>query len=255
MAYWIDKQQHINDFISRANQILPEDNPLFFSGSFMSGQTKRPDILFIGINPGHRQWQNIAARKANTQLVAYKASPCQYIEDAKGGNRFAKRVIDIACDGDSDRLTHCAETSLLSYFASPTESVIKAQLKQLPKPMQEEHRQLMELDFIAINPKHIVCIGWRTFDEFIKRYSTPDMINGYQAGRMGHAHLATKQAPIAINGKDKDVKMMDYYARAEVESIPVHGVRHFSTPLSQAMLEDMRGIFQKIWHDIEADRD
>lgn len=251
MTDWIAKQQHINDFISRANQILPEDDPLFFGGSFISGQTERPDILFIGINPGHRQWQDLAARRANSKLVAYEPSPCKYSEDVKGGNRFAKRVIDIACLGESERLKHCAETSLLSYFASPTESVIKAQIKQLPKPMQDEHRKLTELDLNAVNPKHIVCIGWRTFDEFIKRYGTLDKTHGHQEGRAGHADLLTKQAPIAINGKDKDEKMMDYYARTEVNGIPVHGVRHFSTPLSRAMIDDLKVIFKGIWDEID----
>ena len=265
MQYWIAKQQHINDFVSRANQSLPEDNPLFFSGSFISGQTERPDILFIGINPGHRQWQDLAARKANTKLVAYEPSPCKYIEDAKCGNRFAKRVIDIACLGQVERLKHCAETSLLSYFAIPTESVIKAQIKQLPKPMQNEHRRLTELDLNAVNPKHIVCIGWRTFDEFIKRYESgnQDKNNSSKkpkvASRMNEAKeaprqkIVTKQLPIAINGKDKNEKLMDYYARTEINGIPIHGVRHFSTPLSRAMIDDLKVIFKGVWDEIDQD--
>ena len=241
MSYFEDKQQCINDFLSRANQSLPDDNPLFFSGSYISGQTYNPDILFIGINPGHRQWYDLPARKANTRLVPYQSQPCKYIEESQSGNRFAKRVLDIACGGDIHKLNRCAETSLLSYFASPTESVVKAQIKQLPKDMQAEHRALTHLDFAAINPKHIVCIGWRTFDEFIKLYH-PKLDS--------RTELAAKQLPIAINGKDKDVKMMDYYARTEVDSIPVHGVRHFSTPLSRAMLEDMKAIFRGVWDEI-----
>lgn len=251
ISYFEYKQHRINDFLLRANKLLPADNPLFFSGGFISGQTDNPDILFFGINPGHRQWQDLASRKANTKLVGYQPMPCKYIEDAKCGNHFAKRVIDIVCNGDSSKLKSCAETSLLSYFASPTESVVKAQIKQLPKDMQDEHRLLTELDINLINPNHIVCIGWRTFDEFIKRYGRINKDNSHQQGRTDHANLLTKQAPIAINGKDKDAKMMDYYERTEVNGIPVHGVRHFSTPLSQIMLDDMRAIFKEVWNEID----
>lgn len=254
MTYFEQKQLRINDFLKRANQILPDDNPLFFSGSFISGQTENPDILFIGINPGHRQWADLSARKAHTKLVAYQPQPCKYIKESQSGNRFAKRVLDIACDGDIGKLSHCAETSLLSYFASPTESVVKAQIKQLPKDMQTEHRELTHLDFAAINPKHIVCIGWRTFDEFIKRYGggsdKAGAGNQSSEGKAGRPAMLTKQMPIAINGKGSAEKMMDYYARTEVAGIPVHGVRHFSTPLSRAMLEDMKAIFKGVWREI-----
>lgn len=254
MSYFDHKQQRINDFLTRANELLPADNPLFFSGSFISGQTKNPDILFIGINPGHRQWQDLAARQANTKLVAFAGQPCKFITAAQKGNRFAKRVIDIACDGDVSKLGRCAETSLLSYFASPTESVVKAQIKQLPKVMQAEHRELTELDFAAINPQHIVCIGWRTFDEFINRYGSDDHKKDDKKNLQGRSAVLTRQLPIAINGQDKDVKMMDYYARSQIDGIPVHGVRHFSTPLSRAMLEDMKAIFRGVWGEIEANK-
>lgn len=255
MTYFEHKQQRINDFLTRANELLPADNPLFFSGSFISGHTKNPDILFIGINPGHRQWQNLAARRANTKLVAFDGQPCKFITASEEGNRFAKRVIDIACDGNICKLKRCAETSLLSYFASPTESVVKAQIKQLPKSMQNEHRELTELDFTAINPKHIVCIGWRTFDEFIKRYSSDDHKKGDKKSLQGRAAMPTRQLPIAINGKGSADQMMDYYARTQIDGIPVHGVRHFSTPLSRAMLEDMKVIFRGVWGEIEANKE
>lgn len=250
-TYFDQKQQRINDFLIRTNQILPCDNPLFFSGSFISGQTENPDILFIGINPGHRQWDDLVGRQANTKRVSFQPQPCKFITASQEGNRFAKRVIDIACDGNIHKLNRCAETSLLSYFASPTESVVKAQIKQLPKAMQKEHRELIELDFTAINPKHIVCIGWRTFDEFIKRYGNDKSKDGDKESCEGRSAMQTKQMPIAINGKGSAEKMMDYYARTVVAGIPVHGVRHFSTPLSRAMLEDMKAIFRGVWGDIK----
>ena len=234
------KQQHINDFLHRANTLLPADNPLYFDGHFISGQTDHPNILFIGINPGHRDWDNIAGRRANTRLIPYQSIPCKYITEATMGNRFAKRVIDVVCNGKASRLNHCAETSLLSYFASPTERVVKAQIKPLPKEMQIEYKQLTQLPIEQINPKHIVCIGWRTFDEFIKRYA--------QNTDSTTRRLSTKKRPIRMQGVDK---MMDYYAKTEINGITVHGVRHFSTPLSRAMLDDMKAIFQTIWTQIE----
>ncbi|WP_367106228.1 hypothetical protein [uncultured Psychrobacter sp.] len=247
MAELIDiftqKQQRINDFVRRANTLLPTDNPLYFDGHFITGQTDHPDILFIGINPGHRDWDNIEGRLANTHLVLYQQQPCKYIAAAAMGNRFARRVIDVVCDGEVSRLRSCAETSLLSYFASPTERVVKAQLKQLPKEMQVEHRQLTQLPVKQINPRHIVCIGWRTFDEFLIRY-----VQGFKDTSRS---LPTKKLPICMQGIDK---MMDYYTKIEWNGIIVHGVRHFSTPLSRAMLDDMNAIFQDVWASIDCDR-
>ena len=147
-TFLAQKQQLINDFLQRANALLPANNPLFFDGSFITGQTHCPDMLFIGINPGHRGWHDVTARQKNTQFMGYRSQPCKYIAESITGNRFAKRVIDVVCGGDSSRLEHCAETSLLSYFASPTESVVKAQIKQLPKAMQLEHAQLTGLPML-----------------------------------------------------------------------------------------------------------
>lgn len=230
-----EKQQRINDFLQRANLHLPENNPLFFDGKFITGQTDNPDILFIGINPGHRSWSDIESRKANTRFVDYEPQPCKYIVESQESNRFAKRVVNVVCGGDASKLEHCAETSLLSYFASPTESVVKAQIKQLPKNMQAEHEELTRLAIKESNPKHIVCIGWRTFDRFMALYNKG-------------VDVPAKKLPIHIKNKDK---MMDYYAQTSVDGIPLHGVRHFSTPLTHAMLNDMKAIFSEVWDEIE----
>lgn len=238
------KQQHINNFVRQANAILPLDNPLYFDGHFISGQTYRPDILFIGINPGHRDWENIEGRLADTCLIDYRSIPCKYIVEAEAGNRFAKRIINVVCDNDASRLERCAETSLLSYFASPREHVVQKQIKALPKAMQREHKQLTELPLEQLRPKHIVCIGWRTFDEFINRYAQHTVTSISRA--------STKKLPIQMKGVDK---MMDYYSRVELDGIIVHGVRHFSTPLSHAMLDDLKTIFKSVWEDIEKSKE
>lgn len=234
------KQQLINDFVRRANAILPLDNPLYFDGHFISGQIYRPDILFIGINPGHRDWSNIEGRRADTCLIDYRSLPCKYIAEAEAGNRFAKRIINVVCDNEVSRLEHCAETSLLSYFASPREHVVQKQIKSLPKAMQHEHKQLTTLPLEQLRPKHIVCIGWRTFDEFISRYAK------HADSSMNRA--STKKLPIQMKGVDK---MMDYYTRVELDGIVVHGVRHFSTPLSHDMLDDLKTIFKSVWEELE----
>ncbi|WP_296243713.1 MULTISPECIES: hypothetical protein [unclassified Psychrobacter] len=238
------KQQHINDFVRRANAILPLDNPLYFDGHFISGQTYRPDVLFIGINPGHRDWDNIEGRRAGIKLIDYHSTPCKYIAEAEAGNRFAKRIINVVCDNEVSRLKHCAETSLLSYFASPREHVVQKQIKALPKAMQREHKQLTELPLEQLRPRHIVCIGWRTFDEFMNRYA--------QHADTSISRASTKKLPIQMKGVEK---MMDYYSRVELEGISVHGVRHFSTPLSHAMLDDLKTIFKSVWEDIEKSKE
>lgn len=239
--YFAKKQQQINDFLTRANPYL-DDNPLFFAGHFITGKLNRPDILFSGINPGHRYWHDLTARQNNTKLVDFKRLPCKFIEDAAHGNRFARRVIDVACLGDAAKLERCAETSLLSYFASPNERVVKAQLKKLPKAMQLEHQELTQLPIEQIAPKHIVCIGWRTFDEFIKRYQTP---------RKSRSEMQSRQLPIRVTKDSSATKLMDFYVKTDVSGIPVHGVRHFSTPLSHEMLSELKQIFSEIWAQIE----
>lgn len=239
--YFAKKQQQINDFLTRANPYLG-NNPLFFAGHFITGKLNNPDILFIGINPGHRYWHDLTARQNNTKLVDFESLPCKFIEEAAIGNRFARRVIDVACLGDAAKLERCAETSLLSYFASPNERVVKAQLKKLPKAMQLEHQELMQLPLEQIAPKHIVCIGWRTFDEFIKRYQNPPK---------SRSEMPSRQLPIRVTKDSSSTKLMDFYVKTEVGGIPVHGVRHFSTPLSREMLSELKQIFGDIWAEIE----
>ena len=234
------KQQHINDFLRRANAILPVNDPLYFDGHFISGQTYQPDILFIGINPGHRDWGNIEDRRASTQLIDYRPVPCKYIAEAEAGNRFAKRIINVVCGNEISRLESCAETSLLSYFASPREHVLQKQIKALPKAMQSEHKQMTKLPLEKMRPQHIVCIGWRTFDEFLKRYA--------QHMDTPLCRSSTKKLPIRMKGVNK---MMDYYSRIELDGISIHGVRHFSTPLSHAMLDDLKSTFKSVWEEIE----
>ena len=47
--YFEDKQRRINEFVARANLILGND-PLCYTGDFITGQIKHPDMLFVSIN-------------------------------------------------------------------------------------------------------------------------------------------------------------------------------------------------------------
>ena len=231
MKLFEDKQFKIHDFALRANEFLL-DNPLFYSGHFITGQIKNPDILFIGINPGHGEWQDIEGRKNFRPSKEFKQIECKYIDEAKDThNIFAKRILNIVCNGKVERLKRCAETSFTSYFATPSLNILKEQLDSLPEDMQKEHRNLMSLNIDLINPKNIVIIGWEAFDSFTALYN-----KGVDA--------PSKKLPIGS-------RSVDYYAHTQINGIPLHGVRHFSTSLSQEMIDDLKVIFEAVWQDIE----
>ena len=100
----------------------------------------------------------------------FEVVPCKYIKDVERGSRYANRIVEVICAGEIGRLQPCAETSFVSYFAAPKEEVLQAQLAELPQQMHAEHRVLTQLDIEQIKPKHIICMGWRSFDRFLKQY-------------------------------------------------------------------------------------
>ncbi|WP_438012202.1 hypothetical protein [Psychrobacter raelei] len=237
MGYFEDKQRRINEFVARANVVLGND-PLCYTGNFISGQIQRPDLLFVSINPGHsnrEDWGDIEARRAQAVVQDFKAVPCKYIADAARGSRYAQRIIDVICLGESERLNHCAETSFVSYFAAPKESVLQAQLAELPEEMQREHHALTQLDIDRIEPKHIICMGWRAFDRFLAQYGDGQEITIKKLPLMG--------------------KMESYYAYTEVAGIPVHGLRHLCTKLTLEMRAQLEQTFLQVWNQIESSPD
>ncbi|WP_296402638.1 hypothetical protein [Psychrobacter sp.] len=232
-AYFEDKQQRINEFVARANLILGDD-PLCYTGDFITGQPVRPDILFVSINPGHsnrEDWGDIEARRAQAVVKDFEKLTCKYIADVARGSRYAKRIVDVVCTGDIKRLERCAETSFVSYFAAPKEAVLHAQLSELPEDMQLEHHALTRLDIEHINPKHIICMGWRSFDRFLEHYGDGSEIIVRKLPLMG--------------------KMEDYYAYTEVAGVQVHGLRHLCTKLTLEMRANLEAIFTDIWDELD----
>lgn len=235
--YFVDKQQRINEFVSRANLILGND-PLCYTGHFITGQVQHPDLLFVSINPGHsnrEDWGDIDARRAQAVVKDFEVVPCKYIKDVERGSRYANRIVEVVCGGNIERLNYCAETSFVSYFAAPKEQVLQAQLAGLPLEMQQEHHALTQLDIEQIKPKHIICMGWRAFDRFLEQYGEGNEITVKQLPLMG--------------------KMEPYYAYTEVAGVPVHGLRHLCTKLTQQMRAELEQRFSEIWSQMESTSD
>ena len=232
--YFEDKQRRINEFVSRANLILGND-PLCYTGNFITGQTQYPDLLFVSINPGHsnrEDWGDIEARRAQAVVKDFEETPCKYISDVERGSRYANRIVEIICGGDISRLQRCAETSFVSYFAAPKEAVLQAQLAELPEEMQAEHRALTQLDIEQIQPKHIICMGWRAFDRFLEQYGE------------GH-EITVKKLPLMG-------EMEAYYAYTQVAGVTVHGLRHLCTKLALQMRAELEQTFSEIWSQLES---
>lgn len=232
--YFVDKQQRINEFVSRANDILGND-PLCYTGHFITGQPSQPNLLFVSINPGHsnrEDWGDIEARRAQAVVKDFEVTECKYIKDTERGSRYANRIVDVICGGNIERLHHCAETSFVSYFAAPKEQVLQAQLSELPAEMQAEHQALTRLDIEQIQPKHIICMGWRAFDRFLEHYGDGSEITVQKLPLMGN--------------------MEAYYAYTQVAGIPVHGLRHLCTKLTLEMRAQLEQRFCAIWQQIEA---
>ena len=95
MNYFEDKQRRINQFVAEANLILGE-NPLCYTGNFITGQPTHPDMLFVSINPGHsnrEDWGDIEARRAQAVVKEFEITECKYIDDVKRGSRYANRIV------------------------------------------------------------------------------------------------------------------------------------------------------------------
>ena len=96
--------------------------------------------------------------------------------------------------------------------------------------MQAEHQALTQLDIEQIQPKHIICMGWRSFARFLDQYGEGQEITLRQLPLMG--------------------KMETYYAYTEVAGVPVHGLRHLCTKLTLEMRANLEAIFNEVWHHL-----
>lgn len=223
-------QDEIYDFLEDANQILPESDALYYGDTFLSGKIERPDILFLGINPGFKGWES---RPRQFTRRPFQPSACKYIEEHQDGRRLARRIVDIILAGDAQRLKACAETSVSSFFGTPNAEVLNHQLSLLrPSGLADRHEAMMTkalaaiLDFVS--PQEIICIGVTTFDKFVKSHGIRDR--------------DIETAPKAPGDNCR------HYMRTTMDGIPVHGVYHPSGRyLSTTMSASMREIFADLW--------
>lgn len=226
-------QNEIYNLRDAANKILPAELAFYFLDTFITGKIDKPDILFLGINPGFgsADWKT---RKTHTTCTPYKDKPSKFIYELTEQNKLAKEIVNVVLNGNESRLQQCAESSCRSFFATPDVSTLNVQMNLLAKAgLLDRHEALMskfrKLVIDTIQPKQIVCVGLTTFQSFIDSYS----------GK--HSDVVSKWKDSA-SGKTKPV----YYKHTLIEGTPVHGIIHLSGARpSKTMLVDLRNIFQE----------
>ena len=229
--YYDKLQLRIYNFIEKANLHLGDDNAFYYGGHFATGQLYKPDMLFVGINPGYEsnKWQE---RPKAFEFINFEEVPCKYVEDFT----LAKKVLNILLDGNATRLERCAETSLMSIFATPNVSILNNTLSHLSPELKKEHDDLTHEVVDRIGPKQVVCIGLTTFTEYLKCFGQ----DGYEVPVM--------KSFKSCSGKSDPV----YYKYTVVRGTPVYGVLHLSgaQPSIEA-LSSLRKEFKEIWETIE----
>lgn len=222
-------QNDIFDLLETANRVIPGEDALYYGGTFLTGQVDSPEILFLGINPGHGAW---ADRPRSVERKPYARCECKFIGEFEDGAPLARAIVDIVLDGDGSRLASCAETSVRSFYSTPDTEVLDRQLTHLSRSgLVGKHDDLMTRTVDATleraMPRQIVCIGLTTFSLLAKRLG------------LSHSEVQMKSERSA-SGKSDPV----YYKRAEFKGTPIHGVLHLSGGrLSQTMKADLREIF------------
>lgn len=222
-------QKDIYDLLEDANKVIPDDDALFYGGTFITGKLETPEILFLGINPGNGDW---AKRSRSFQRKPFAPSPCKFCAEFDDNERLARAVVDIVLGGDSTRLASCAESSIRSFYGTPNEPTLNRQLSHLGKGgLMVRHNDLMtravKLILDQCKPREIVCIGTTTFGALSKLLG------------LSGAAIEMKSEPSA-SGETDPV----YYKRTEFNGIPIHGTLHLSGGHpSNTMKADLRGIF------------
>ena len=225
----LDKiQTSIYDFLEDANDIIPNDFALYYSGSFLSGNIQAPDYLFISINPGFGRY-DWDARSRKFQRKPFTLSTCKYVEEFEDKYDLAKEIVEIILNGDSSRLEACAETYALSFFATPDQKILDASLRA--SGLATRHQALMAEALLSIlkivSPKQVVCIGLSSFQM---------MLNLLGDKNQGVEMKSVKSA----SGKTDPV----YYKKTKIQGVPFHGVLHLSgAQLSNIMRKELKEIF------------
>lgn len=222
-------QSDIFDLLETANKIVPNEDALYYGGTFLTGQVGSPEILFLGINPGHGDW---ATRSRSFHRKPYAPCDCKFIGELEDGAPLARAIVDIVLDGNASRLESCAETSVRSFYSTPDTTILDRQLSHLSRVgLLGQHEGLMtravDLMLGQARPRQIVCIGLTTFSFVINRLGVSNSAIQMKSER-------------SASGKSDPV----YYKRAVFEGTPIHGVLHLSGGrLSQTMKANLRELF------------
>ena len=222
-------QSEIFELMDASQDAVPQGDALFYSGSFMTGQMAAPELLLLGINPGHGDWNN---RKRLFPRQPFAPRACKFVAEYEDRAPLATAIVDILLGRDSARLAHCAETSVQSFFGTPDVGILKRQLGHLAKAgLLERHNAMMASAVTRIiaecQPREIVCIGLTTFHSLCRLLG----LNGQPLEMRSEKSASGKTEPV-------------YYKRAEFDRIAIHGTLHLSGGRpSASMLKDLQTIF------------
>ncbi|MDX9859284.1 MAG: hypothetical protein RBS99_00060 [Rhodospirillales bacterium] len=224
-------QAEIYDFLESANAQLPGKDALYYGGQFLTGCLDRPDFLFAGINPGFGA-DDWIGRPKTFQRRPFEAAPCKFISEQEEGAPLASDIVGVLLNDDASRLARCAETSLVSVFATPGVPDLNRQLAATG--LQQRHGQLMkhavEAILEALRPKQVVCIGMTAHKAFTGTFG------------ISQNQIAMKSVKSASGLSDPV-----YYKCSEFNGIPVHGVLiHRTAHPSRVMLDELRQIFKEL---------
>jgi len=226
---FLEIHNKIIDFRARANNELKlaGESTMFYNGEFISGNINRPDVLFVGINPGFGGC--VENQEGVCDDYIFTVLDCKYIEEAqKTSNVFARRIVKYLLDEQiknlvdcpkDNKLSKCAETSYGSFFATKNVNELEKQLNNLSQCLRKEHCELVKNSFATVlnemEPKSIVCIGKKNFSNFTESFG------------------------LQIEFSKDEV----FYSRSTLDGIPVHGVqKHLSRPCSQYFLDSLKSI-------------
>lgn len=222
-------EQEINNFHINVNKNVDKDNSFFYKGPFITGKFNSPKYLFLSINPGYgiNEWDQ--REKLNFVHQNFTEEPCKYLEEYQCSCKLGSKIKQILLKDDASLFEHCVETYMTSFFSTPDVNILDKQLALLDKIDLEKHQEIMNkiIDFsLDLNPDHIICIGFKAFDEAVSKFKLDDVETLREKNRRFYASatLSTKR-----------------------KNITVHGVIHLSGGMpSNNMTNEIKNIFDRI---------
>lgn len=222
-------------FVGAANQYLPKNNQLFFSGDIFTGKAGNPEILFLSINPGFLQsdWDEYQKSLSKSNVTEFMLKPCKYIMEYKRNAKLATKIADVILNNDITKYDNCGETYIKSFFATPDEATLNKQLSLLPSNLQQQHQEMMQeyQKFIleTIQPKHIICIGMTVFNQVknVLKITNQDITDNTYATTAGNNRV--------------------FYKVAKYNDIHIHGMLHLSgAHIATVAIDNITNIFKEL---------